>query len=242
MAPSGPLITALSTIRRNPKWTMTGRDNAEDKATMTRIMSAPGPGQYGNPKTYSFNRQPAALFGTGERDSGMSSTMQRPGPNQYNPQPVKASTMKASPMYRFPTSERVDEGMERGKRCRTPGPGAYDIKPMLDRMSPLMTSRRLDKIRSTTPGPGAYATPRELGGSKWGFGKAVRPDMSNGSQRNYPGPGNYPIPSALGGKNPLCNSMPRFTLTPRRPDDQLKNAKNTPGPGAHGGCYTTFGY
>lgn len=242
MAPTGPLITTLSTIRRNPKWTMQGRDNADDKATMQRIMSAPGPGQYGNPKTYKFPRQGAALFGTGDRDSGMSSKMQKPAPNQYNPQPTKASTMREISRYSFPKSERVDEGMERAKRCRTPGPGAYDIKPMLDRMSPLLTSRRVDQHRSTTPGPGAYSTPRELGGSRWGFGKAVRPDMTNKNNTAYPGPGNYPVPSALGGKNPLCRSMPQFTLTPRRPDDQLKNARKTPGPGAHGGCYTTFGY
>merc|ERR1712232_335067 len=65
---------------------------------------------------------------------------------------------------------------------------------------------------------------------RWGFGTSQRPDTSN-THGGTPGPGAYIMSTAVGGG-------PKYSMQPRR---QGLRPQPSPGPGAHGGHYSTFG-
>lgn len=230
------LLTSLSTMKKSPKWTLTGRDNFEEKMSVSRSQNAPGPGAYGCPSNSKFNRASAALFGSSTREGGFTQ-MKKPGPGNYSPCAFNSSTICKSPDYRFGSASR--EGIDAAtRRCRTPGPGTYEVKYIEEHLSTSLRSRSAEPRKPNTPGPGAYATPRELGGTRWRFGSEKRPALGSEGKNPKPGPGTYAIKNTVGTQNPLINAAPKYTFVPRR-NPNFKN--DTPGPGAHGGCYTTFG-
>jgi len=243
--PAGPLCTSLSSIKKAPKWTLQGR--AEDHNSAKRAASVPGPGTYGNPAYQNsgrYSRAPAALFGASQRDAelGMSFNV-KPGVGTYNPNHWSSSTLPNCPRSVFPKSSRDDhQSVFASSRARTPGPGAYTHKPELSAVSAPLTSRGKDPSfsRPNTPGPGQYTTPRELGGPAWKMGSSSRPSIGEtGSRKQSPGPGTYALTSSFTKAHPVISSPPHYSMVPRRPS--LKK-QNTPGPGAHGGAFTTFGY
>lgn len=195
---------------------------------------APGPGAYPvqQPDKSKFQKSPSYQFGSGARDG--SSSAGQPGPGQYTPFDPNMTT----PKYGFGTSTR---GSINGRRSQTPGPGTYEYRSGLAD-APKYTAaprRGHDSKAPGTPGPGAY---KPIDGSvadnapRWGFGTSSRTGLS--SLSGTPGPGTYTQGTLLGGSCTTINA-PKYSMKPRRTSVAKSN---TPGPGAHGGSYTQFGY
>lgn len=152
--------------------------------------------------------------------------MGAPGPGQYK---IQTRPRSAAPHYRFGTSPRG--GMPSSS---TPGPGAYNPNTGVVRSAtPQYTATpRRDKIISyhDTPGPGAYMGERpDQDGPAFGFGTAER---GNRNEDFGPGPGAYHTHGVDGG--------PSYTMRFR--SEYEGPMHETPGPGAHAGMYTQFGY
>ena len=140
----------------------------------------------------------------------------------------------ASPRFGFGTAKR--DGI--AGKTSTPGPGAYSMPNVIgyEGAKYSVTGRR-DELggKMMTPGPGTYQPndTQRAGNDKpptWSFGTSPRSGM--GGSKNTPGPGQYESKMGLGG--------PAFSMKARC---EISNRHNiTPGPGAHGGLYTQFGY
>jgi len=225
-ARSQPLLTASSAVKKAPSWSMRGRTPSRDSLPT----KGPGPGSYGlpSPDKSKVPRAPAAQFGTSTRD-GFVSSKQAPGPGQYTPK-VSGLSLK----FGFGTSVRVGEG---GRRSRTPGPGAYNLRSEPGGMKISFTARTAaDRARSQGPGPGSY-TPSlgHLDGQpKFGFGTALRPEVTKGQKG--PGPGTYATGNTLGMGAVTLPHAPKYSMKPRR-NPAIPGA-NTPGPAAN---FTQFG-
>mmetsp|Transcript_56844 Transcript_56844/g.165000 ORF Transcript_56844/g.165000 Transcript_56844/m.165000 type:complete len:230 (+) Transcript_56844:143-832(+) len=221
-------LTKLSQNRTLPKWTFGSRRGGDVSRPGT-----PGPGSYGGAADVVRSaRGPAFGFGSSTRDHP-SRPITAPGPGQYAPSPRPKST---PPQHRFGTSARAG-----GNGNGTPGPGAYaPVHSAVKQASPgfSLTPRR-ERHRAMrmeqAPGPGAYQSRLRPDAKKppsWGFG-------TSGRDRNYssqtPGPGSYDVarPNSHG---------PAYSLQNRYAPGRHGHASDTPGPGAHGGLYTQFGY
>jgi hypothetical protein len=227
MAAGGPtqLITSLSTIKTAPKWSFSGRKD-DDKGKL----QTPGPGAYSSqsPDVGKYMKSPRVVFGTSGREALNKSNV--PGPGQY----VPTDNPLHSPRFGFGTAKR--DGMQ--SKANTPGPGAYSVPTVVgvEGSKYSVTGRREDKlVTMMTPGPGTYQPndTQRAGNEKpptWSFGTSPRQSMV--SSRQTPGPGQYEAQSRMGG--------PAFSIKARR--DVADRHNITPGPGAHGGLYTQFGY
>merc|ERR1719498_1254058 len=93
-----------------------------------------------------------------------------------------------------------------------------------------------EKTRAhSTPGPGAYAHALiNTNGPKFGFGTALRPDLSHASK--VPGPGTYMQANSMGQNNVTLKGHPKYSMKPRR--IQMQHSGETPGPSL---AYTQFG-
>jgi len=220
------LFTTLSTVKTAPKWSFSGRK--EDKDTLM----VPGPGAYTSvaPEMSKYSKSSRVVFGTSGRETLGKSNV--PGPGQYAP---KEANLTASPRFGFGTAKR--DGI--AGKTTTPGPGAYSMPNVIgyEGAKYSVTGRRDEKGGTMlTPGPGTYQPndTQRAGNDKpptWSFGTSPRSGM--GGSKNTPGPGQYEMQSKVGGG-------PAFSMKARR---DITNRHNiTPGPGAHGGLYTQFGY
>jgi len=224
------LLTTLSDIQQAPKWSFRGRaPDARESASKN-----PGPGQYAisHPYKTKYSRAPCAMFGTSSRDGPLGGFA--PGPGQYN---SKTMISDGTPKFGFGTSTRG----ELGKRSGTPGPGTYDVRKNLDGLQVSLSARFSNEgRRAKTPGPGTYNVKDNTleASPQFGFGTSRRPSL--GVTSKAPGPGTYAQETALGG-NISFHSSPKYSMKPRRDLDSSKK-NSTPGPGAHGGQFTTFGY
>lgn len=198
----------------------------------TSTQDDPGPGAYDSSRSMGVTKRKGAnwVFGTSTRDGGTGYTA--PGPGAYTPRNPVA---EACPKYGFGSAQRGSMGSDK----TTPGPGTYDLS-YGDRPGPkhsLSFKQKDAAAKMNAPGPGAY-DPKDGGPGarhknqpQWGFGTANRQQNESSSQK-APGPGTYAHGSTLIG--------PKFSIQSRR---ALKErVKTTPGPGAHGGMVTQFGY
>ncbi|CAD7929978.1 unnamed protein product [Amoebophrya sp. A25] len=240
--PAGPLCTGLSSIKRAPKWTLGSRE--EDKATLKRQQFGPGPAAYFT-KDISVDarhvRPTSAVFPHSKRDEmGATSGGKRPGVGTYNPNFMSSSTMSLPGRPVFSKGSRDDAGSMTAvaTRAKTPGPGTYGFKASLSDISSSIYGRAKDFSRPVTPGPGAYSISRELSGAGWKMGTGQRSGIRSRSES--PGPGQYSLTSAISTNHPSILRMPQYTMVPRRAI--LTGRNQSPGPGAHGGSFTTFGY
>mmetsp|Transcript_7575 Transcript_7575/g.18253 ORF Transcript_7575/g.18253 Transcript_7575/m.18253 type:complete len:243 (+) Transcript_7575:311-1039(+) len=238
--PAGPLCTSLSSIKKAPKWTLGGRE--EDKAVAKRNRLGPGPGAYvcqNLSVDARHSRPPSAVFSVEKRDAFANQAGKRPSVGTYTPNFWSSSTMPIAGRALFSKSSRDDAGSMTGstRRAQTPGPGSYSIKPAFSDISASMYGRAKDLKRPTTPGPGAYSISRDLTGPAWKLPMSARPTPRRSES---PGPGQYLNPTAIGKDHPSIMSTPRFSMVPRRSDRGGRAL--SPGPGAHGGAFTTFGY
>lgn len=182
------------------------------------------------PEASKYSRSSRVVFGTSGRSDASKTSV--PGPGQYAPKEVN---LMASPRFGFGTAKR--DGLV-GKSS-TPGPGAYATHSVIgaEGSKYSVTGRRNDKEMMTlTPGPGAYqpSDAARAGNDKypaWSFGTSARAGLSG--SKATPGPGQYEMFSKIG-------SGPAFSMKARR--DVTNRHNITPGPGAHGGLYTQFGY
>lgn len=221
-------LTKLSHNKCAPKWSFGGRRGGGSRP------GTPGPGSYTAEAAARRKQAPSYGFGTSARDRDPADVrLSSPGPGQYQP---AARPRSAAPAFHFGTGQR-----ERGS-CPsshgTPGPGTYapDVRSTKN-CTPHYTAtpRRGDGGRHyMTPGPGSYTADGRMDNGKspaWGFGTATR----EGGNAGYgPGPGEY--------NNHEMSTRgcgPAFSMRMRHGYDR---ADDTPGPGAHGGMHTQFGY
>lgn len=224
-SPSGPQghsLLGLSHIKRSPKWSFNGRQ-ATNQGT-----DGPGPGAYAQTadKTSRFKSCPMHAFGASGRE-----TMDKhrvPGPGQY-------SDKRGIGMEGRAFSLTPRRGLRAREAGEFPGPGAHELKSGFGDGPKFSASpRRVFNRSENIPGPGSYGD--QLDGAttekqpKWGFGTSTRPDTANSAHSATPGPGAYLMGSAVG-------EGPKFSMQARRIGVR---PQPSPGPGAHGGHYTTF--
>lgn len=195
-------------------------------------MKTPGPGAYSaiSPDMSKYSRSSRVVFGTGQRETTRMTTV--PGPGQYAPQ-----DHSTSPRFGFGTAKRQPLAGKTG----TPGPGAYSKMSVIgaEGAKYSVTGRRAEQDRMTNvPGPGTYQPndSSRAGVDKqptWSFGTSPRAGIVSGTSGPSPGPGAYESKNMMG-------AAPAYSIKARR---EINNKMNiTPGPGAHGGMYTQFGY
>jgi len=222
-------LTRLSQNKCAPKWSFGGRRNGGSRP------GTPGPGAYAAERGGGTGGKisPAYGFGTSARDPSEIRAAQAaaPGPGQYKP---VARPRSATPNYSFGSSNQRGALSNSG----TPGPGSYvpNVGPTKGAVpqytaTPRREAGRLAMGHMATPGPGSYQADGRADVEKspaWGFGTSMR---ENNNCEYSPGPGAY-----SGNAN---RQGPAYTMRSRwdggRHDD-------TPGPGAHGGMHTQFGY
>mmetsp|Transcript_18911 Transcript_18911/g.42140 ORF Transcript_18911/g.42140 Transcript_18911/m.42140 type:complete len:172 (-) Transcript_18911:243-758(-) len=165
------------------------------------------------------------VFGTSSRDGPKGAS--QPGPGQYSPDDPNMVSVR----FGFGTSTRGPVA----KRSSGPGPGSYETRAGLEG-APKYTvaARRTQSAGAAVPGPGQYQQGAvksvQEAAPKWGFGTSNRGGLS--STNRTPGPGQYEQKTQIG-------SGPGYSMKSRRAGGV---GANTPGPGAHGGQYTQFGY
>merc|ERR1711879_1114135 len=112
--------------------------------------------------------------------------------------------------------------------------GAHDIRTTVGEGPKFSASpRRGDSKKITGPGPGEYIQGDHATAEKqphWGFGTSQRPDTANSVHSHTPGPGAYTLGWSVG-------EGPKFSMQARRLNARMHPS---PGPGAHGGHYSTF--
>lgn len=214
---SSPMITNLSNVKKQPKWSLQG------KAKEHRPSTTPGPGAYSS-STPAFPSSPKFGFGTSPRDKMNASAV--PGPGQYTPHDPRNVSSQAG----FGTSARKNAPL-----VTVPGPGAYSLNSSMGADTPKYSAapRRSDRAGAGTPGPGAYQPSDKFSAEvradpKWGFGTCPRDNPKNSQA---PGPGTY---------SSLSNSSgPAYSMAARQ---QRAKYPDLPGPGAYGAASTQFGY
>mmetsp|Transcript_31589 Transcript_31589/g.58047 ORF Transcript_31589/g.58047 Transcript_31589/m.58047 type:complete len:233 (+) Transcript_31589:40-738(+) len=218
-------LTAHSTIRSAPKWTLAPRPSSQERG---ETVKHPGPGQYGSPPSDSrVVRTPSFAFGSSVRQAdrkrlGINSKWKVPGPGSYMPDNPQR---KGGPTWGFGSQEQRPTV----KAKITPPPGTYNVRTDMKCSGGLMAGRRSVARSASAPGPGAYTPGYSQVETipKWGFGADSRKEDSlTRTARSMPGPGTYEVPKTLNG-NITTKSSPTFTFTARRPPP---TSDTTPGP------------
>lgn len=222
-AANHPTLLGLSHVQRSPKWSFNGRHSTSRRAEV------PGPGAYdvhAPDSTSRFTTQPRFAFGLSARESLGRTKV--PGPGAYfaeKPANRNGLAYSLTPRRAGKVAPTADN----------PGPGSHDIRSSFGEGPKYSASPRYTELKkSASPGPGEYR--QDLSATieknpRWGFGTAMRPETAGGASLATPGPGAYVLTSAVG-------EGPKFTMKGRivGPRPQL-----SPGPGAHGGHYSSFG-
>jgi len=220
----GHTLLGLSHIRRSPKWSFNGRHREHSGA------AGPGPGTYGQQPletTSRYLQSPRFAFGASTRDAG-GDKQRVPGPGAYTAPGSVGIDGKAYSL----TPRRGN----RMKNLDQPGPGTHDTKTHLGNGPKYSASPRRSECakRGQGPGPGEYdqADAATAGKQpKWGFGTSQRPETANSTHATTPGPGAYVMGHTVGGGA-------KYSMQSRRSGPR---PHPSPGPGAHGGHYSTFG-
>jgi len=238
-----PRLHGLSHIARSPRWTFSSSSSKD------RRFQPPGPGSYEleSPDIASrYNKGPIFSFGLSSRDAFGKRKI--PGPGAY--ELAKEAGSGASAWTITPRREHRNGGGNggaggaagagtgtggAGAESDVPGPGDYEIEALLGSKPPLYSAgKRLDPGEAKVfPGPGDYSQ-ADMAGTKtpsWRFGTSGRPDNASSGQLATPGPGAYMVASTVG-------SAPGATLKGRHAGAR---PAPLPGPGAHGGHYSSFG-
>lgn len=219
-----PLITGLSNVKTSPKWSFNGRQIAQMPLNM------PGPGSYTTPSsdvTSKSKRAPGFAFGSASREQVDKQRV--PGPGSYAHKGYVGNDGTA-----FSCTPRRGKGPG-GGGVDQPGPGAHNLPHLCGTAGPKYsaTPRRKDERKGAVPGPGAYNHEDHAlieGQAKWSFGTSTRPNITHTAKT--PGPGTYHHKEHVGGGQ-------HYSMQSRR---EGAKPQTTPGPGAHGGHFTQFGY
>ncbi|CAK9002707.1 unnamed protein product [Durusdinium trenchii] len=220
-----PRMHGLSHIRRSPRWTFNQSSDFE------RRFLPPGPGAYHlDPRADAmdavsrYQKGPIFSFGLSGRDPVGKQKI--PGPGAY--ELAKEAGLTASKWTMTPRRER----QKVGDVGDLPGPGDYEIEAMVGKSPKYSAGQKIDiGKKQVLPGPGDYSQ-GDITASKtpsWRFGTSNRP---NGAAEMTPGPGAYMVSSTVG-------DAPCASLKGRH--NGIGRPSPMPGPGAHGGHYSSFG-
>eukprot|EP00443_Scrippsiella_acuminata_P018556 CAMPEP_0115302876 /NCGR_PEP_ID=MMETSP0270-20121206/70616_1 /TAXON_ID=71861 /ORGANISM="Scrippsiella trochoidea, Strain CCMP3099" /LENGTH=248 /DNA_ID=CAMNT_0002720831 /DNA_START=61 /DNA_END=803 /DNA_ORIENTATION=- len=217
-----PSLLALSKVTRTPNWTFPKKP-APDPDSLV-----PGPGAYRVPSTDATSRHsrgPGFSFGTSGREVVGNSKM--PGPGSYS---TTKNTFRETLAYSMSPRRQPKKAEE-----ELPGPGAHSISSCFGDGPKFSALGKIPgSLAAQAPGPGEY----DVAGNeatatrspRCCFGGARAPDPP-GVSAATPGPGAYTL-SASEKRGPSFSIKARL----RQPRPEV-----TPGPGAHGGHYTSFG-
>jgi len=213
---------------QTPGWRF-GTSNREPNGNF----NPPGPGTY-EPNDPRHPPQ-RSKFGTSQRPSQAAKGASTPGPGAYE----IASDLGHGPKY------TVTPRGGTTKTSKTPGPGEYEKdKAVVDQEGKSRTVINIEygkqrEVLSIKKGSVAKEEP------KFGFGSAKR-QGEIGQGAFTPGPGTYSHGSSLGGNKFSMQSRRQFETKGGRRKFSLQTRSqfesDTPGPGAHGGGFTQFGY
>lgn len=176
--------------------------------------------------TSRFSKGPKFAFGVSGRETLDKNRV--PGPGHYTHRDV--ANARAWSL----TPRRPDHRQK--KKEDMPGPGAHEVRGQLGQGPKYTVSpRRQDPQlrRGLQPGPGEYDQEDRATSHKpptWGFGTSSRPDSAGNINAATPGPGAYAQGTKVG-------QGPKYSMQSRRLGVR---AQPSPGPGAHGGHYSTF--
>lgn len=228
----GPSAYSLgSSVGTGLQWSM--RQRTREAGTN----DDPGPGAYQAINMEQVKEQtPGWRFGTSNREP--TGSFNPPGPGTYEP----SDPRNPQPKYKFGTSNRPGQ-----VKSSNPGPGSYEVASEIGAKkdvhhTPKYTGTPRGKVQpSKTPGPGSYeqsvaATTQNA--PKFGFGTAKRTGEL-GAGAGTPGPGTYSHATTMSGAKFSLQSRRQFESHPK---GRGGAANITPGPGAHGGSFTQFGY
>lgn len=216
-------MTGLSHVKTSPKWSFNGRQNHVSP------LNGPGPGSYtvpGTDTTSKSKRAPGFAFGSATRE--IINKQRVPGPGSYAHKNFLGSDGTA-----FSCTSRHIKALQASD---TPGPGAHDLPSQLGAGPKFTVTPRRRELRKAGGGPGPGAYNQEDGAliqapEKWSFGTSTRPVMQ--SSGKTPGPGAYNHREHVG------HHGQQYSMQSKR---EGVKPHATPGPGAHGGCFSQFGY
>lgn len=201
----------------------------------------PGPGAYTPPSDFGNKLGKPRMPGKsesnpkGERCTMPGRKMDKPTSNSENPAPGSYSVRAFE--------GRIGDGPSfsaAGKKCEKTDaiqclPGCGDAQASGGPHHPMCPLNVGSQALRRDPGPGEYdAIASEVTGDRQPrccFGTAGAAPPANPTQTAGPGPGTYEAPGTY-------SETPRFTMKarPRQP-----KVEETPGPGSHGGHYSTLG-
>mmetsp|Transcript_80872 Transcript_80872/g.228934 ORF Transcript_80872/g.228934 Transcript_80872/m.228934 type:complete len:242 (+) Transcript_80872:1-726(+) len=220
---SNPTLLGLSQIKGSPKWTFNGRHAAP------RTHESPGPGAYSlypADRTSRYKQAPQYAFSVSSRENG--TKIKVPGPGAYG---ASQGIGQRGVSYSLTPRRSARPPLAR----ELPGPGAHELKSFIGEGPKFSASTRGQEFRKgSRPGPGDYDHVDNHVAEKhpsWGFGTSTRPDARSSQHQGTPGPGAYMTNTKVG-------EGPKYSMKARLQGPRLQQM---PGPGAHGGHYTTFG-
>merc|ERR1719433_105503 len=220
-----PSMLGLSHIGRSPRWALRSRP------PQPRAAEVPGPGAYGAPSpegTSRFQKGPRFAFGTAGREAmGKKVT---PGPGSYSSTKDAIGVNTTSRSFSMTPRRNPDVKV----KTDVPGPGAHEIATRIGNGPKYSAGARgAESVPIKAPGPSDYEF-ADLENRKrgWGFGGAStqRLELQGKAHSQTPGPGTYIMSSAVG-------EGPKYSMKARPLGGRTDPS---PGPGAHGGHYTSF--
>jgi len=225
-----PRMHGLSHIRRSPRWSF------KHSSDMDRRFLPPGPGTYhlddGTDAVGAMSRyQKGPIFSFGLSGRDPIGKQKIPGPGAY--ELAQEAGVTASKWTMTPRRERRGAGAVAVGGPGEPGPGDYDLEETFGKSAKYTAGQKFDMGKTRVlPGPGDYSQ-GDVTASKtpsWRFGTSNRPN-NGGAEMATPGPGAYMVSSTVG-------AAPGATLKGRH---AAGRPSPMPGPGAHGGHYSSFG-
>lgn len=226
-----PRMHGLSHIRRSPRWSF------KQSSDFERRFLPPGPGTYhlddGSEAVNAVSRyQKGPIFSFGLSGRDPIGKQKIPGPGAY--ELAQEAGLSASKWTMTPRRECHGRGAAGALAAGAgePGPGKYDLEETFGK-SAKYTGQKFDMGKTRVlPGPGDYSQ-GDVTATKtpsWRFGTSNRPN-NGGAEMATPGPGAYMVACTVG-------AAPGATLKGRH---AAGRPSPMPGPGAHGGHYSSFG-
>jgi len=215
-------LLGLSHVKRSPKYSFKGRSNTAPQGDL------PGPGAYQAQQADNSSRySQAPRYGFGVSSRLPLGKEKVPGPGAYDHEPVigaKGQSWSLTPRRRDKAPAARD----------LPGPGAHNLGTFVGQGPKYTASpRKSESRKAPLPGPGDYHhtdQPTSERHPRWGFGTSQRPNVKTSAHLATPGPGAYLA-------NPQLGTGPKYSMKARL-NSQRPDA--SPGPGAHGGQWSSF--
>ena len=148
-----------------------------------------------------------------------------PGVPAIQPFTCALSTMETSPAISLSSRHYVSD-----QATRTPGPGAYNISPVRNTVSPKFKNAlpKINYRRYSVPGPGAYSPCETKGGIP--RGTSLSPKLPLKVSSRAPAPGTYNLPGCFASPGAGFSFGGNRSTLSRKHDQPVCT---TPGPGAY---------